>query len=319
MRQAVRDAAGGRNRYRAARNCSRLDVCVRLGDDTADLAGGRQVAIEGRTGTPMFQRSELLLGPTTVKALWGTRVILFGVGGVGSWCAEALVRSGVGHLAIVDSDSVCITNVNRQLQATPATVGRIKVEVLARRLREISPDAEIVVFPIAYDESTSDSFGLERYDYVLDAIDSLSHKLGLIRKALSLGCRLYSSMGASARLDPTKVRVGSLWKTRDCPLAMRVRKRLRKHGITTALTVVYSEELPMESLETSDCGTPACHCPRRAIAESGEEVEGHEWCSSKAYINGSIMPVVATFGMSLASLVIRDVLERSGGREGKGP
>jgi tRNA A37 threonylcarbamoyladenosine dehydratase len=271
---------------------------------------------EGRLAKPMFQRTELLLGPETMDALWKTRVILFGVGGVGSWCAEALVRSGIGHLAIVDSDCVCITNVNRQLQALPGTVGRIKVEVLAQRLRDISPAADIKVFPIAYDESTADSFDMQSYDYVLDAIDSLSHKLGLIRKALSLGCRLYSSMGASARLDPTKVRTGSLWKTRDCPLAMRVRKRLRRHGITTAITVVYSEELPRESMETSDCGTPACHCPRRAFSLDGEEVDAHEWCSSKKYINGSIMPVVATFGMSLSSLVIGDVVERCGGLPG---
>jgi len=264
----------------------------------------------------MFQRSELLLGPETMDALWKTRVILFGVGGVGSWCAEALVRSGVGHVAIVDSDCVCITNVNRQVQAMPGTVGRRKVELLAQRLREISPDAEIRLFAVAYDESTADSFGMESYDYVLDAIDSLSHKLGLIRKAVSLGCRLYSSMGASARLDPTRVRTGSLWKTRDCPLAMRVRKRLRRHGVTSAITVVYSEEIPMESLDLADCGTPSCHCPRRAISESGEPVDAHEWCSSKKYINGSVMPVVATFGMGLASLVIRDVADRQGGPGG---
>jgi len=287
-----------------------------MGEDTADLEGGTQVVSGRQSGRPMFQRTELLLGPKTMDALWNTRVILFGVGGVGSWCAEALVRSGIGHLAIVDSDCVCVTNVNRQVQALPGTVGRIKVEVLAQRLREISPAADIRVFPIAYDESTSDSFELETYDYVLDAIDSLSHKLGLIRKALSMGRQLYSSMGASARLDPTRVRVGSLWKTRDCPLAMRVRKRLRHHGITREITVVYSEEVPMESLETSDCGTPSCHCPRRAVSESGEVVDAHEWCSSKKYINGSVMPVVAAFGMGLASLVIRDVAERSQSRKG---
>jgi tRNA A37 threonylcarbamoyladenosine dehydratase len=163
-----------------------------------------------------------------MERLAATRVILFGLGGVGSWCAEALVRSGVGHLTLVDSDSVCVTNVNRQVQALPGTVGRLKADELASRLRAVSPQAEVVARCEAYGPDSMHGFGLEGFDYVLDAIDSLSPKLALIMQALALGRPLFSAMGASAKLDPTRVRTASIWHSANCPLARRIRKRLRQ-------------------------------------------------------------------------------------------
>jgi len=257
----------------------------------------------------MFHRSELLVGRGVVTRLSRSRVILFGVGGVGSWCAEALIRSGVGHLTVVDSDCVCITNVNRQLQATPGNVGRYKVDELAARLRSINPDAEIVPRREAWGLETCEAFALETFDYVLDAIDSLSPKLGLIDNTLAAGRTLFSSMGASGKLDPTRIRTGSIWESHGCPLARRLRKRLRRRGITAPFKVVFSLEALLEnSGEAAACGTEACYCPRFAIGPDGEEGEAHEWCSHKAFINGSMAPVTAAFGFALASLVVNDVV-----------
>ena len=262
-------------------------------------------------GPAQFHRSELLVGPAAMARLAATRVILFGLGGVGSWCAEALVRSGVGHLTLVDSDCVCITNVNRQVQALAGNVGRYKVDELAARLRAIHPGAEIVARREVYGPDSMHGFGLESHDYVLDAIDSLSPKLALIIQALGLGRTLFSAMGASAKLDPTRVRVASIWDSQNCPLARRIRKRLRRHDVTTDFRVVYSEELLPNEGDVLACGTPACLCPRRAVTESGEPQEAHEWCSQKAFLNGSMVTVTATFGMCLASLVINDVVARA--------
>jgi tRNA A37 threonylcarbamoyladenosine dehydratase len=260
----------------------------------------------------MFQRTGLLVGPAVLARLAGTRVLLFGVGGVGSWCAEALIRSGVGHLAIVDSDCVCVTNVNRQVQALPGRVGRLKVEELAARLREINPSAEVVAHARPYGPDTRDTFAIETYDYVLDAIDSLSPKLGLIEHALLAGRTLFGTMGASAKLDPTKVRVASIWETAGCPLARRIRKRLRHHGITTDFKVVHSEEMLLNQGPPTDCGTGNCLCPRFATLPDGSRAPAHEWCSRKSYVNGSVVMVTAAFGMALASLVVNDVVARVG-------
>jgi tRNA A37 threonylcarbamoyladenosine dehydratase len=254
--------------------------------------------------TTLFHRSELLIGSAAMARLAGARVILFGIGGVGSWCAEALIRSGIGHLTIVDSDCVCITNVNRQLQALPGNVGRPKVDELAERLRSIHPAAEIVPIRRAYDLETRASFAIESYDYVLDAIDSLSCKLGLIRYSLELGRTLFSSMGAAAKLDPSQVRIGSIWESEHCPLARCLRKRLRRHGVTADFTVVYSPEVLPNRGESTGCGTERCFCPRFVRTDGGEVEEAHEWCSQKAHINGSMVAVTATFGMCLASLVV---------------
>lgn len=244
--------------------------------------------------------------------LAAARVILFGVGGVGSWCAEALVRTGIGHLTIVDSDGVCVTNVNRQLQATTATVGRVKVEELATRLRQINPAATIEALHRAYGLETRETFSLETFDYVVDAIDSLSPKLNLIMHALELGRTVFSCMGASGKLDPTRVRIDSIWSSSGCPLASRIRSRLRRRGVTQDFKVVFSPELREHRGQAGHCGTDQCHCPKFLHLDDGQKIEAHEWCSSKAFINGSLVQVTATFGMFLASLVINDVLEKAG-------
>lgn len=260
----------------------------------------------------LFHRSELLVGPAAMSQLGAARVILFGIGGVGSWTAEALVRSGIGHLTLVDSDCVCITNVNRQLQATSANVGRVKVAELASRLRSINPDAEIVARHEAYGIDTRDDFALATFDYVVDAIDSLSPKLGLIMQTLAMGRTLFSTMGASGKLDPTRVRIGSIWESRGCPLASRIRKRLRHHDITADFRVVYSDEVLLNRGAPGGCGTGSCFCPRFVVQDSGQPVEAHEWCSHKAFINGSMVHMTAVFGMCLASLVVNDAIAKAG-------
>lgn len=261
--------------------------------------------------SPIFHRSELLVGRAGMEQLERTRVIVFGVGGVGSWCAEALIRSGIGHLALVDSDGICVTNVNRQVQATTASVGNVKVDELAARLALLNPGATIIRHHAVYGEATQNDFAIESYDYVVDAIDALSSKLWLIIQSLTLGRTLYSCMGASSRLDPTRVRADSIWKSRGCPLALRVRKRLRKHKMKCDFTVVYSEEQRVQLGQSGSCGTGQCLCPAYLRRSDGTREEAHEWCSKKAFINGSMVQVTATFGMVLASLVINDALKKA--------
>ena len=163
----------------------------------------------------IFQRAELLLGAEEMAVLSGKRVILFGVGGVGSWCAEALIRTGIGHLTLVDSDVVCPSNVNRQLMATMLTIGRPKAEALRERLLEINPQADITALQKVFSEETADSFSFNDYDYVIDAIDSLKDKLLLIRRATDSTAGFFSSMGAALKMDPTRIRVAEFWRWRD--------------------------------------------------------------------------------------------------------
>jgi tRNA A37 threonylcarbamoyladenosine dehydratase len=266
----------------------------------------------GRT----LHRTELLLGSEGLDRLASARVILFGVGGVGSWCAEALVRSGLGHLTLVDSDLICITNVNRQLQATAGNVGQVKVHALRDRLLEIRPDADVAAIQQPWDLETRDGFDLGSFDYVLDAIDSLNNKVELLRAAHAAGVKVYSAMGASAKLDPTRIQVASVWDTDGCRLARQVRRRLRRRGFDGDFLCVFSDEPARDAQQTGPddgCGTSTCFCPGRAVAPpsgagGGEHLSvTREWCSTKARINGSLVHMTATFGMVLAGLVIQDV------------
>jgi tRNA A37 threonylcarbamoyladenosine dehydratase len=159
---------------------------------------------------PAFQRLSLLTGADGIQALADTRVIVFGVGGVGSWCAEALVRSGIGHIALVDSDTVCVTNINRQVQATSSTVGKLKVDVLKDRLLEINPSADVAAFGKVFSKDTAALFGIETADYVIDAIDSLTYKLDLIEYAAYCNTKLYSCMGMAQKLDPTRLKTADI-------------------------------------------------------------------------------------------------------------
>ena len=193
----------------------------------------------------IFNRTELLLGADVMQALSEVRVILFGVGGVGSWCAEGLVRSGVKHLTIVDSDRVSITNVNRQLMATTKTVGQVKVEALKNHLLEINPDAEIEAIQAIYCEDTADRFDLDSYDYVVDAVDSLKDKALLILKATASKAKFYCSLGAALKTNPLKVQVAEFWDVRGCPLGAALRKKMKRAGTFPAhkFLCVYDDEV----------------------------------------------------------------------------
>ncbi len=257
----------------------------------------------------LFHRTELLLGRPVMDQLAGTRVILFGVGGVGSWCAEALVRTGIQHLTLVDNDVICITNVNRQLQATAGNVGQVKVHELRTRLMALNPQASIEARAEIYSAETRDTFNLSAYDYVIDAIDSLACKIDLLATAMTAGKRIYSSMGAACKLDPSRIRVASIWKTSGCPLAREVRRGLRQRQVSGDCLCLFSEEQFPNRGEDTTCGTGQCLCPGKERNEAPTDA----WCSQKAQINGSLVHVTGIFGFHLAGLVVQDVLRRLDG------
>lgn len=261
---------------------------------------------------PFFNRTRLLLGDEIMQRLDETKVIIFGVGGVGSWCAEGLVRSGVGHITIVDSDRVCITNVNRQMMATSKTIGMVKVTALKERLLDINPDVEINAIQAIYSEETSSGFNLDSYDYVIDAIDSLKDKAALILHATRSNAKFYSSMGAALKLDPTKIEVSEFWKVKGCPLARALRQRFKKRKEYPAkkFLCVYSDELKENKGVESSCGTDRCVCPKSENASGDPLLTNHEWCSSKARINGSLMHITSIFGLTLSGLILTDIEKR---------
>ena len=228
----------------------------------------------------IHSRTRLLLGDVTLKRLHETRVIIFGVGGVGSWCAEGLLRSGVRHLTLVDSDDVALSNCNRQLPATTDTIGRPKVEVMQERLLSIDPEAEIVAHYERYTPETANDFRLSSFDFVIDAIDSLDCKMDLILRATALpNTTLISSMGAARRIDPLQVRRAEFWKVQGDPLARSLRERFRrsKQLPQRKFTCIYSEEPPRQN------------------------------CIPNADANGSLCPVTAAFGMAIAGEVIKQI------------
>jgi tRNA A37 threonylcarbamoyladenosine dehydratase len=259
---------------------------------------------------PQFQRVQLLVGEKACDRLAATRVVIFGVGGVGSWCAEALIRSGITDLTIVDSDQICVTNINRQVQATAATVGCVKVTALARRLLEINPAAHITALQKIYDRTTCAEFDLSSYDYIIDAIDSLSAKVELIANAFTAGTKLFCALGASAKLDPARIRIASIWESHGCHLGRLVRKRLRRRKAEGDCLCIYSDEVLPGFQADLACGSGQCLCPKTVRAEDGG-ASVHEWCSHKKQINGSAVHMSATYGFMLAGLVMQDVVNRS--------
>ena len=258
----------------------------------------------------IFRRSELLLGNDAMSNVAQKRVIIFGVGGVGSWCAESLVRSGIRRLTIVDSDRVCITNINRQLMATTKTVGQVKVEALKERLLTINPQAEITALQKIFSEETADSFELDSYDYIIDAIDSLKDKAFLILLACRTKAKLYSSMGAALKLDPTRIKVTEFWKVQGDPLARALRKKFKgqKTFPKRKFLCVYSDELLENRGHNATCGTEQCMCPKAKNGPGDKSLLNHEWCSSKAQINGTLAHITAIFGFMLAGLVVQDAI-----------
>lgn len=257
----------------------------------------------------IYNRSRLLLGNETMSRLGHAKVIIFGVGGVGSWCAEALVRSGVTDITIVDSDRVCITNINRQLMATTATVGKVKVDALKEHLLLINPQARIDARQQIFSAETAETFDLNSYDYIVDCIDSLKDKALLIEMATRTTARFYSSMGAALKLDPTRVQVAEFWKVKGCPLARALRNRFkrRKEFPARKFLCVFSDELLENKGRNSACGTEHCMCPKATEGPGDKALLNHEWCSSKAQINGSLMHITAIFGLTLAGLIIKDM------------
>ena len=229
-----------------------------------------------------LSRARLLLGDDAVRRIQEARIIVFGVGGVGSWCVEGLVRSGVRRMTIVDSDRVCASNVNRQLMATSKTIGRIKVDALREHLLEVSPEADIEARFEAFNAETAGSFDIGSYDYVIDAIDSLQDKMLLIRTACDAGVTLFSSMGAARKLDPARVKVAEFWKVYGCPLARSLRQGFKRSGLMPSrkFKCVFSDELA-DNAGTSDV-------PRA---------------------NGSLIHITAVFGFTLAGLVIENIYE----------
>lgn len=238
----------------------------------------------------IFSRSRLLLGNEVMHRLDEVKVIVFGVGGVGSWCAESLVRTGLKHLTIVDSDRVSVSNINRQLMATTATVGEVKVEALKRHLMLVNPNVEIDARAELFTEETADSFHLESYDFIIDAIDSLKHKALLIDLATRTKAGFFSSMGAALKIDPTRIKVAEFRNVKGCPLARALRQRFKKAGYWPArkFQCVYSDELLENRGE-----------PRLDVEMKGDSV--------KASTNGSLMHITAIFGLTLAGLVINSI------------
>jgi tRNA A37 threonylcarbamoyladenosine dehydratase len=256
----------------------------------------------------IFQRTELLLGSEVMSEIANKKIIIFGIGGVGSWCAESLVRSGIRHLTIVDSDRICVTNINRQLHATTQTVGKVKTDALKERLLEINPSATIINIQKIYNQQNHDFFQLGQFDYIIDAIDSLGPKINLIRRATRERAVLFSSMGASLKIDPTRIKVGEFWDVIGCPLGSKVRKKIRKGDLPAKkFLCVYSEEMIEPKGDWSSCGTDKCLCPKTKNAPGDPELADHEWCSRKAVINGTVAHITAIFGFTLAGLVIQDI------------
>ncbi len=258
---------------------------------------------------PVFHRLQLVVGEPALADLQNTKVLIVGVGGVGSWCAEGLVRSGIGKITIIDSDQVCVTNINRQLMATARTVGKSKVEVLKARLLEINPRCEVTAVEAIYDEESSHLYDCNAFDYVIDAIDSLQPKIHLITKALASTATLFSAMGAACKLDPTRIKVADINKSFGCRLAKLMRKRLRRAGVLGKFKVVFSDEVLPVQEGTIGCGTGNCVCPPKRD-EEGNIIDSHEWCSTKKQINGSVVHMTGIFGFYLTSMVINDLMEK---------
>jgi len=295
--------------------------------------------VEKMSSIHPFSRLELLAGPECLSAFAAAKVIVFGVGGVGSWCAEGLVRSGIGKLTVVDSDDVCVTNINRQLQATPMSVGKPKVDEITRRLREINPAAEITGIQKVYNRDTKETFGLGGYDYVIDAIDSLSSKVDLIMNASASGATVFSALGAACKIDPTRIKVSSIWKSDRCRLGKFVRKRLRKWGFKGDFLCVWSDEPEYNKsqsqiliLGTGD--TPVTPPPKtdnaktrilkpitgdnvvqinRSLEVSSDEdcIDDDNTSPSNKTVNGSVVHVTGIFGFTLSGLVIQDIINKN--------
>lgn len=243
-----------------------------------------------------FSRTELLIGKEGLNKLSQAKVAIFGIGGVGTFVAEGLARSGVAKFVLVDDDDICLTNINRQIHALRSTVGRSKVEVMKERILDINPKAEVVTYQKLYTSETAEELLDESYDYVVDAIDMVSSKLDMIERCYKRNIPIMSSMGAGNKLDPTKFEVVDIFDTSMCPLAKVMRKELRKRSVDK-LKVVYSKETPIKPMESkSNCKTD-CICTNK-----------ERTCTTRRQIPGSVAFVPSVAGLIIASEVVKDLI-----------
>lgn len=244
-----------------------------------------------------FSRTQLLFGQEGMEKLYRARVAVFGIGGVGGYTVEALARSGIGTLDLIDDDRVCLTNVNRQIFATRKTVGRYKVDVAEERILEINPKAEVHKYKTFYGPQTAGQFDFTQYDYVVDAIDTVTGKLELVEQAEKAGVPIISSMGAGNKVDPAAFEVADIYETSVCPLARIMRRELKKRGIKK-LKVVYSKEPAMTPIDdmTISCRTH-CICPPGTARK----------CTQRRQVPGSNAFVPSVVGLIIAGEVVKDL------------
>ena len=244
-----------------------------------------------------FSRSELLLGHEAMLTLGNCRVAVFGVGGVGSFAGEALARSGIGAIDIIDDDSVCLTNINRQLIATHKTIGQKKVDVMKSRILDINPNCAVTAHACFYGPENAEEFDLSVYDYIVDAIDTVSSKLILITRAKAQNIPIISCMGAGNKLNPTALEVSDIYKTSVCPLAKVMRYELKRLGISS-LKVVYSKEQAMKPIDND-----GPNCKQHCICPPGTTRK----CTARRQVPGSVSFVPPVAGFILAGEVIKDL------------
>ena len=244
-----------------------------------------------------FSRTQLLLGQTAIERLQGSRVAVFGIGGVGGYVCEALVRSGVGAFDLIDDDRVCLTNLNRQIIATRKTVGQYKADVMEARIHDINPNAQVTVHKAFFLPENAQDFPFDQYDYIVDAVDTVSAKIALVMEAKARIIPIISSMGAGNKLDATAFRVADIYETKVCPLARIMRRELRKRGVER-LKVVYSQEPPIRPIEDMSIS-----CRTHCICPPGTK---HK-CTDRRDIPGSTAFVPSVAGLIIAGEVVRDL------------
>ena len=247
-----------------------------------------------------FSRTELLFGKEAMDKLAGSKVAVFGIGGVGGYVCEALVRSGVGAFDLIDDDKVCLTNLNRQIIATRSTVGKYKTDVMRDRMLDINPNVEVEVHKCFFLPENADDFPWDSYDYVVDAVDTVTAKIALVMKCKEKNIPIISSMGAGNKLDGSQFKVADIYKTKVCPLAKVMRRELKKRGVKK-LKVVYSEEIPTRPIEDM-----AISCRNNCICPPGAE---HK-CTERRDIPGSVAFVPSVAGLIIAGEVAKDLISR---------
>lgn len=247
-----------------------------------------------------FSRTELLIGKEGIEKLNKSKVAIFGIGGVGSFVAEGLVRAGIENFILVDDDKVCLTNLNRQIEATRKTIGKYKVDVMKERILEINPEATVETFKEFYMPNSEKSIIDESVDYIIDAVDTVTAKIELVMQANKLNIPIISAMGSGNKLDPTKFEVTDIYKTSVCPLAKVMRKELRTRGINK-LKVVYSKEEPIKPNENCENS-----CKNNCICPPGTKRK----CTIRKQVPGSISFVPSVAGLIIAGEVIKDILKK---------